>query len=829
MTRRQTIALAGMSRLLRCRLPGHMWHRLPAGGCWQTKHTVSWGAVARHTAALLALLFATAPGIADDWWDAKWDYRARLDCPAGAGDVAYATINTAGRTAEDGCDLRLVDSAGRLRPFEILHHDPQLATLICFQVPPGEASSVWLYYGNSRARPIETNYPTRKSQHEARERWEQVEQERQRIIGLRRPQERRLHELRRKLDEAESAGQEPTARSYRQQIARIEEQLADIGPVPENPRPTTTGPWQRHRGVLLRTYRKAKETHPATLREFNALKRHSEAEGAAFRGAISDGFNPFGTSDNYLSEYDGFLQIPDDGEYGFCTVSDDGSWLYINDRLIVEWPGSHRFEEGAHGEKNGTLRLKQGIAHIRYYHEEGTGGQMAYVAWKPPGAERFAPIPRRQWLSVREASAGAYQPRRAPLMAVPDVQVLHTFWAPDSEGLQATMLQCEDHSYVERGEIESVRWSFADGLEADGPSVQHALFRTGRPTITLTVTDRRGREDSITCAPRIFQVDVVAAYFRYGSPEEYQQSAADYDVEHMNRDDLDQYARFWNLVEDWPQHARAADAFVRRFPDHADAPSLAATGAKAYLDPGIYDAARADQLLRTISESTERTNARRRARLDRAHLLAWHLGQPAAARSVYDEIYAAVEDDQRKGPRIMARECLIGVADVALLEGQYEQAERGYRDVPPVERRTIELPELLSKTGGNAYVVDDLIRRGEYEWARRALDRWEDEFPVQKLEGYTFFLRGKVLFIEAPGELALRYLELAESVAPKAVHVPEAVWLRANCLMALGRYEEAALQFTRIAHEFTYSEFFGRVDEKLRECREAMEDAPPPE
>jgi tetratricopeptide (TPR) repeat protein len=129
---------------------------------------------------------------------------------------------------------------------------------------------------------------------------------------------------------------------------------------------------------------------------------------------------------------------------------------------------------------------------------------------------------------------------------------------------------------------------------------------------------------------------------------------------------------------------------------------------------------------------------------------------------------------------------------------------------------------MLAKTGGYGYTVDDLLARGEFDWALETLDRWERELPVQKLEGYTFFLRGKVLFVQRPGPLALRYLELAERVSPRAVHVPEAVWLRANCLLEMKRPDEALGLFQRIRSDFTQSDFFEQVDAKIKLCQSEL-------
>jgi hypothetical protein len=78
------------------------------------------------------------------------------------------------------------------------------------------------------------------------------------------------------------------------------------------------------------------------------------------------------------------------------------------------------------------------------------------------------------------------------------------------------------------------------------------------------------------------------------------------------------------------------------------------------------------------------------------------------------------------------------------------------------------------------------------------------------------------LFVQRPGPAVLRYLELAERVAPRAVHVPEAVWLKANCLLASDRCEQALAEFQRIRVDFTESEFFTKAAEKIRLCESRL-------
>ena len=756
------------------------------------------------------------------WWDAAWPCRVRIECDAGAGDVAWVRLTLAGRTTADGRDLRLVDADGTLRGFEILHHDPRLETLIQLRVPPDQSLKTWLYFGNADARPIDTLNPQFETWQKEWNAWKQRDQQRQKALRARRAKEQELERLR------AAAGVEPASAAERQgrerRIAQLERELAELevpeaGVAPEKP-----ATWSPRRGIVLRVYRKRDMGHPGSLTELRRLIRRSALEGACFCRNISDGFNRFGPSEHYISVYEGWLRIDQPGEYRFCTVSDDGSWVRVDDKDLVAWPGPHGWEGAQHGEKHGAITLRPGVVSVQYFHEEGSGGQMAFLGWQPPGAERFWSIPDEQWLDVRQARVVAYEARDRPLIAVPALRIVNTYWVRDADDRQATLVEFRDRSRSSAGKIVRAQWSFGDGLEAEGPELRHVYFRTGRPEVTLTVTDERGNRDTVACCPNVFYVDVQARYFQFGSPRQYMEAAAGYDVERMQREDLQLYAEFWDYLEQWSEHVRAVEALIRRFPDLPAVPELAASAARACMRAQAYDPQRAAELYELAlhrgpdSAAPEHHARRLELTLRQAEALAWGPGQFERSRKLLSEVLGACEGrSEPPFPRIR-RQALSAAGDAALLAGDYVAAERCYRQAqesgPPVEPG-----EMLARVGSYGYAVADLLARDEYDWALEALDRWEGEFPVQKLEGYTFFLRGKVLYVQHPGELALRYLDLAERVAPRAVHVPEAVWLRANCLLALQRWDEALAAFQRVRTEFTESEFYQQAAEKIEACR----------
>ncbi|MEP9411190.1 MAG: hypothetical protein HRF42_07255 [Candidatus Brocadia sp.] len=76
----------------------------------------------------------------------------------------------------------------------------------------------------------------------------------------------------------------------------------------------------------------------------------------------------------------GYIDIQTPGTYTFKLTSDDGSWLYINDTLIVDNGGLHaiRTVAGKHALEKGRHKIM-----IKYF--DGGGGAVFKLSWIPPG------------------------------------------------------------------------------------------------------------------------------------------------------------------------------------------------------------------------------------------------------------------------------------------------------------------------------------------------------------------------------------------------------------------------------------------------------------
>lgn len=100
-------------------------------------------------------------------------------------------------------------------------------------------------------------------------------------------------------------------------------------------------------------------------------------------GKISNfDLSPRTQNDYFAFSFDGFIKVDKEGDYFFYTYSDEGTKLYINDKLVVNNDGLHSSKV-----KYGRVKLGPGNHKIRVEYFENTAGERLYVSYKGPGVE----------------------------------------------------------------------------------------------------------------------------------------------------------------------------------------------------------------------------------------------------------------------------------------------------------------------------------------------------------------------------------------------------------------------------------------------------------
>lgn len=94
------------------------------------------------------------------------------------------------------------------------------------------------------------------------------------------------------------------------------------------------------------------------------------------------------TRDDHVAiEFDATLDVPTAGEWTFTVGSDDGSWLWLDDQLVVANPGL-----APHRRQRGSVTLAAGPHALRVGFTQAAGGASLEVLWQGPGVEQ-EPLP----------------------------------------------------------------------------------------------------------------------------------------------------------------------------------------------------------------------------------------------------------------------------------------------------------------------------------------------------------------------------------------------------------------------------------------------------
>lgn len=90
---------------------------------------------------------------------------------------------------------------------------------------------------------------------------------------------------------------------------------------------------------------------------------------------------------NFGIIWEGYIRIDRSGDYIFSTRSDDGSFVYINEGIVVDNGGYH-----APRRRSGRVFLEKGFHSIRVSYFQGDGDYEMNLLWQPPGGmEREIP------------------------------------------------------------------------------------------------------------------------------------------------------------------------------------------------------------------------------------------------------------------------------------------------------------------------------------------------------------------------------------------------------------------------------------------------------
>jgi TolA-binding protein len=578
-------------------------------------------------------------------------------------------------------------------------------------------------------------------------------------------------------------------------------------------------PWTPRYGLVLETIQRPEGDNPQTIEDLARLIAGSKARyGARYQRRIADDYNPFGPSDYYISIYRGWMRIPRDGKYQFCTVSNEASFSFIDGKPLVHWPGRHTVEKGIHGEKNALVELKAGLHYVEYYHEEVTLEQMAFLGWRPSADKgAFSAIPESVYTAPHDAQVVRYEDAQGPLLHFEPV-ITDSVWPVERHAGQYTRCRFRVGQSPAPAPGPAFRWDFGDGQTAAGAEVEHVYLALGTYTVTL-ITQAPKRSQTARWPLEIYEIEHVTDQFKEGLPKDYARLAQTYDRARLDANNLKELAY---LLAESDEPARAVEAGKEWLGRFGQAKPDVAARVRRLL---------ADCTVRLGKDNLDEAAALYRASLTPAtplpeklavlarlvRLLGIEANQPEKANEVLTQVEEAVRGARMTDEaRTAYRRAIATAGDVRLWRGQVDAAREIYQRAEAVRDRPIPPQVRAARIGAYPNAIREFLAAGSFGAALDVVDRWEETFPTDKPSGQSFFWRGKALLLRGQARDAARYLARSVGLAPGAAWESEARWLLAEALGQLNRPEDARRELAKLVASGIQDTYARKAQAKLQ-------------
>lgn len=550
------------------------------------------------------------------------------------------------------------------------------------------------------------------------------------------------------------------------------------------------------------------------------LMRSDTVIGNAAIEDVLQKMNPFRLGDtlNFAASYRGFLKIEKPGLYRFFLNNDDASFLFLNDYLVLSRVGPNRTIQGSMDvlSVGQDMELDVGVYRMEIHQVTGNSpgalGRCAFY-WIPPDAKTWQRVPPAAFVPSLAAALVRVEAADGKGIPIPSCGVANTL---SGGGSELFLVQCRAAGAADG---QRISWSFGDTLSAEGVVTEHLYFAGGDYKITMNAYNglppfqRRLHvwNAPVPSSPLALEaaVDVLGTY----------------DFTRLDETRLGSAFAFLSIcgqTNRWPVVDRVA------------ARLLTIKGLDLPYRIALYSA-RMDALARqgrTVDalelgqEALAATGSLRALRvavlLKIADIHRLHLHD-------FDEagrLYASIVEENRRLALPVVRQAAIAWGDMYLDMGDNSRAAEIYRLADSLGGTGAGLGTATEATtrGALLRVAEQQMRDGNLRHSRQLLERIEQEYPEQKVEGLYRFLRAEADRYAGRYVEAERNYEVLLRTQQWAGYRAQALQGLADCAMRRERYPEALKWFDTIREN--HSDFYNKHElEKARAVAVARRDA----
>jgi tetratricopeptide (TPR) repeat protein len=231
-----------------------------------------------------------------------------------------------------------------------------------------------------------------------------------------------------------------------------------------------------------------------------AWNQSTQVVGRALLNGLSEGGNRFGPQGNLLSHYQGWFELTAPEHLQLGIVSVDATFVLVDGKEVVEWPGQHERWYGASGPPQGAVDLGAGIHSLECYNAyiaspDGNPPMTCSIAAKGgafpdwtmlgPGTTFFRPVGLNgpSQYELQKDVPGAVASGSAPALALYWVNVDESLIRSDVADVGLIAMRLVFYQ-PPKGDVT---WTFDDGSTAQGVTIEHVFPRPGLRKVHVSV------------------------------------------------------------------------------------------------------------------------------------------------------------------------------------------------------------------------------------------------------------------------------------------------------------------------------------------------------
>jgi len=577
---------------------------------------------------------------------------------------------------------------------------------------------------------------------------------------------------------------------------------------PNAPAPEAFDP---KRGLLLETRLRGSGDPNSWADMQRILKGSTHVFGRDYWPKVFDGYNPFGFNENFVSIYSGWLYAPLDGKYTFCTASDDASFEFIDGKMVCSWPGWHGAWDGLFGQYSGTADLTKGYHKFEYYHVQSTASTTCVAGWKQPGQEKenVALIPDWAFPGLIEGRAQPQEMFNAPISVD-----FTPFTSADLMSDEFAFQMTQFYPFVSsQQKISSFKWDFGDGSVSREKNPTHVYLTWGVYPVTLTVTDSAGTSASVTNKVQTIYVfkPNETSYLLEEQVKKFAPYMKDYDLQALKADHLAALWTFFEQTSETESLRRVAPVLLGKIRGVAAAnlDSIAERlGDFLSKDMGNFEGAlQAFAALRAMDAPASKA----KGLIKSGDVYLFFLKEPEKAREFYTQVFGVMGRSQSSETRFAT----IRLGDVSKYMGNFDDAQQQYAKAEAMLLPNRTGKQVLSLRGAYAQTTESYIKGKRFEDASKEIDMWEWEFPLEKLDGYTSWLRAQAHAGLNKPDLAIGECDSLIKVNPRSNYADKLLLIAADAYQKKGDKAGAIASLRKVVADYPASPLVPEAKSRL--------------